>query len=86
MKIFLSHLLFCHQEKVAVSDYDGVTRRKMILMMSLLNFEPNDDARNILRKTFMEDIVTILSLKQRNLLDFAEHFDNLGKFKFIQGV
>ena len=53
-------------------------RRKMMMIISVFNFEPNEKARKILSGTYVEDITTLLLLISKNQKEYTKHHDYRG--------
>ena len=67
--------------KVAQSDFSSVTKKQMTMLLGIKNFEPNNEANDLLGPVYMEDVSTLVLLRNQNQSDFAVHFDNISKTK-----
>ena len=59
-----------------MSNFTTPTRRMMAMLLGLRNFEPNNEARDLLEDIYLEDVSTLVLLHSRNQMHFAHHYDN----------
>ena len=58
-------------------------KKKMVKLMGIRNFEPNEEARRMLEDIYLEDINTLILLHGKNQLNYANHFDELSMVQYL---